>query len=50
MSEDAKLVDYLKWVTADLRQTRDRLREVEAGRQAPVADPPRPGPADEGKS
>ncbi|WP_018680912.1 type I polyketide synthase [Actinokineospora enzanensis] len=34
---DRKLVDYLKWVTADLHQTRQRLQEVESGRQEPVA-------------
>ncbi|HEY0508218.1 MAG TPA: SDR family NAD(P)-dependent oxidoreductase [Blastococcus sp.] len=37
MSDDAKLVDYLKWVTADLHQTRQRLREAEAGTLAPIA-------------
>jgi acyl transferase domain-containing protein len=37
MSDDGKLVDYLKWVTADLHQTRERLKEVEAGRQEPIA-------------
>ncbi|MCX2731053.1 SDR family NAD(P)-dependent oxidoreductase [Saccharopolyspora sp. NFXS83] len=37
MAEDRKLVDYLKWVTADLHETRRRLAEVEAGRQEPVA-------------
>jgi acyl transferase domain-containing protein len=37
MPDDSKLVDYLKWVTADLHQTRQRLREVEAGRQEPIA-------------
>ncbi|WP_408608077.1 type I polyketide synthase, partial [Actinophytocola xanthii] len=37
MAEDSKLVDYLKWVTADLHETRRRLAEVEAGRHEPVA-------------
>ncbi|WP_301124859.1 type I polyketide synthase [Streptomyces cacaoi] len=37
MSNDSKLVDYLKWVTADLHQTRQRLLEVEAEKQEPVA-------------
>ncbi|MEW1724235.1 type I polyketide synthase [Streptomyces sp. NPDC093109] len=35
--DERKLVDYLKWVTADLHQTRQRLREAESGRQEPVA-------------
>ncbi|HEU5108089.1 MAG TPA: type I polyketide synthase [Micromonosporaceae bacterium] len=34
---EEKLVDYLKWVTADLHQTRQRLAEVEAARHEPVA-------------
>ncbi|MGO4750573.1 polyketide synthase docking domain-containing protein, partial [Streptomyces sp. 2MCAF27] len=37
MPDDRKLVDYLKWVTADLHQTRQRLQEVEAGKQEPIA-------------
>ncbi|MEU5053203.1 SDR family NAD(P)-dependent oxidoreductase [Streptomyces sp. NPDC021096] len=37
MSNDSKLVDYLKWVTADLHQTRQRLLEVESGKQEPIA-------------
>ncbi|MDH6114856.1 acyl transferase domain-containing protein/acyl carrier protein [Kitasatospora sp. MAP12-15] len=37
MSNDSKLVDYLKWVTADLHQTRQRLLEVESGQQEPIA-------------
>ncbi|MEU8385562.1 type I polyketide synthase, partial [Streptosporangium sp. NPDC048865] len=37
MSEDRKLVDYLKWVTADLHETRRRLEEVESGRHEPIA-------------
>ncbi|MFG2093241.1 type I polyketide synthase [Streptomyces sp. NPDC048612] len=34
---EQKLLDYLKKVTNDLHQTRQRLQEVEAGRQEPVA-------------
>nr|CUW01177.1 Type I polyketide synthase [Streptomyces caniferus] len=34
---DQKLLEYLKKVTNDLHQTRQRLREAEAGRQEPVA-------------
>ncbi|MCS7483120.1 type I polyketide synthase [Umezawaea endophytica] len=37
MPDDKKLVDYLKWVTADLHQTRRRLEELESGRHEPVA-------------
>ncbi|MEV4616963.1 type I polyketide synthase, partial [Kitasatospora sp. NPDC049258] len=37
MSNDSKLVDYLKWVTADLHQTRQRLLEVESGQHEPIA-------------
>src|SRR6266498_2436002 len=37
MSDNSKLVEYLKWVTTDLHQTRQLLREVEAGKQGPVA-------------
>ncbi|MEW1658492.1 type I polyketide synthase [Streptomyces sp. NPDC093707] len=37
MPDEKKLVDYLKWVTKDLHQTRQRLQEVEAGRHEPVA-------------
>ncbi|MER5628465.1 alpha/beta fold hydrolase [Streptosporangium sp. NPDC002544] len=37
MSEDRKLVEYLKWVTADLHETRRRLEEVESGRHEPIA-------------
>ncbi|MFC7601435.1 SDR family NAD(P)-dependent oxidoreductase [Streptosporangium amethystogenes subsp. fukuiense] len=37
MSEDRKLVDYLKSVAADLRETRRRLQEVESGRHDPIA-------------
>ncbi|ARZ72145.1 polyketide synthase [Streptomyces albireticuli] len=37
MPEDSKLVEYLKWVTADLHQTRQRLLEAESGKQEPIA-------------
>ncbi|MGF7236230.1 MAG: beta-ketoacyl synthase N-terminal-like domain-containing protein, partial [Frankia sp.] len=37
MSEQEKLVDYLKWVSADLHQTRRRLAEVEDRRREPIA-------------
>ncbi|MEU1806701.1 type I polyketide synthase [Streptomyces sp. NPDC019937] len=37
MADEEKLVEYLKWVTADLHQTRRRLEEVESGRHEPVA-------------
>ncbi len=36
-SNEEKLRDYLKRVTADLRQTRKRLHDAETGRQEPVA-------------
>ncbi|MFD3701223.1 type I polyketide synthase [Streptomyces sp. NPDC058646] len=34
---EEKLVDYLKWVTADLHKTRQRLAELEAVQDEPVA-------------
>nr|WP_112271539.1 type I polyketide synthase [Lentzea terrae] len=37
MPNEEKLVEYLKWVTADLAQTRQRLEEVESGKHEPVA-------------
>ncbi|MEU0023474.1 beta-ketoacyl synthase N-terminal-like domain-containing protein [Streptomyces rochei] len=37
MPDDKKLVDYLKWVTADLHKTRRRLEETEAERREPIA-------------
>jgi acyl transferase domain-containing protein len=37
MTNEEKLMDYLKWVTADLQKTKARLLEVEAGKQEPVA-------------
>ncbi|WP_380280640.1 type I polyketide synthase [Kitasatospora purpeofusca] len=36
-SKEEKLVEYLKWVTADLQKTRQRLVELESGRQEPIA-------------
>ncbi|MEU9048032.1 MULTISPECIES: type I polyketide synthase, partial [unclassified Kitasatospora] len=37
MANEEALRDYLKWVTADLAQTRQRLQEVEAADHEPVA-------------
>ncbi|MFJ5222639.1 type I polyketide synthase [Streptomyces sp. NPDC088400] len=37
MADQDKLVEYLKWVTKDLHQTRRRLEEAESGRYEPVA-------------
>ncbi|MGW0565477.1 type I polyketide synthase [Streptomyces sp. NPDC003016] len=37
MPDEKKLVEYLKWVTTDLHQTRQRLQEAESGRHEPVA-------------
>jgi acyl transferase domain-containing protein len=39
MTTEEKLVDYLKWVTAELHETRQRLAEAEAGRgtREPIA-------------
>ncbi|MFI6457765.1 SDR family NAD(P)-dependent oxidoreductase, partial [Streptosporangium amethystogenes] len=37
MSEDLKLVDYLKSVATDLHETRRRLEEVESGKREPIA-------------
>ncbi|MFF1908470.1 SDR family NAD(P)-dependent oxidoreductase [Kitasatospora sp. NPDC058218] len=37
MDNEEKLLDYLKRVSADLRQTRERLRAVEAASTEPVA-------------
>ncbi|MFE2922599.1 thioester reductase domain-containing protein [Streptomyces goshikiensis] len=36
-SKEQKLVDYLKWVTADLRKARDRITELEGVDEEPVA-------------
>ncbi|TDC91292.1 SDR family NAD(P)-dependent oxidoreductase [Saccharopolyspora aridisoli] len=37
MPDEEKLVEYLKWVTADLHRARQRLEEVESGKHEPVA-------------
>ena len=37
MTDNEKLLDYLKKVAADLYQTRERLRRMEAGEQEPIA-------------
>ncbi|AEM83625.1 Beta-ketoacyl synthase [Streptomyces violaceusniger Tu 4113] len=37
MSNEEKLVDYLKWTTAELHDTRQRLREVQAELTEPIA-------------
>ncbi|MBB5125815.1 thioester reductase-like protein [Streptomyces albaduncus] len=36
-SNEEKLVDYLRWVTADLHKARQRIAELEAGESEPVA-------------
>ncbi|MDH2430755.1 beta-ketoacyl synthase N-terminal-like domain-containing protein, partial [Sphaerisporangium sp. TRM90804] len=37
MEKREKLLDYLKWVTADLHKARSRITELEADRHEPVA-------------
>ncbi|MET8631059.1 type I polyketide synthase, partial [Kitasatospora sp. NPDC004669] len=37
MTNEEKLVDYLKWVTADLKQTRLKLQQAEATHREPIA-------------
>src|SRR6478752_214766 len=37
MANEETLRDYLKWVTADLHQTRQRLQELEAADPEPIA-------------
>jgi acyl transferase domain-containing protein/aryl carrier-like protein len=37
MTSEDKLIDYLKWTTAELHQTRQRLLDVEAGQREPIA-------------
>src|SRR5947209_1081314 len=37
MTNEEKLVEYLKWVTNDLHETRQRLAEVEASSSEPIA-------------
>nr|APD71767.1 type I polyketide synthase 12 [Streptomyces sp.] len=36
-SNEEKLVEYLKWVTADLHETRQRLADLESAAQEPIA-------------
>ncbi|MFE1240031.1 type I polyketide synthase, partial [Streptomyces tendae] len=35
--KNEKLLDYLKWVTADLKKARDRVDELESSRSEPIA-------------
>ncbi|MET7302100.1 beta-ketoacyl synthase N-terminal-like domain-containing protein, partial [Embleya sp. NPDC005575] len=37
MNKDEKLLDYLKWVTADLHKARARVEELESSRSEPIA-------------
>ncbi|MER7012792.1 type I polyketide synthase [Saccharopolyspora sp. NPDC000359] len=37
MTNEEKLADYLKWVTADLHETRQRLQEMQDTQREPVA-------------
>ncbi len=37
MANDDRLVEYLRWTTAELHQTQTRLREIESERQEPIA-------------
>ncbi|MFL6123120.1 SDR family NAD(P)-dependent oxidoreductase, partial [Actinophytocola sp.] len=37
MANDERLLEHLRWMTAQLRHTRDRLAEVESARDEPVA-------------
>ena len=37
MADEKKLAEYLKWVTADLHKARQRITELESGREEPVA-------------
>ncbi|MGW6835954.1 thioester reductase domain-containing protein [Streptomyces sp. NPDC054949] len=37
VSKEQKMVEYLKWVTTDLQKTRQRVAELEAGQDEPVA-------------
>ncbi|MFD9033667.1 type I polyketide synthase, partial [Streptomyces sp. NPDC059567] len=36
-SQEERLVEYLKWITADLHETRQRLAEVESAAREPIA-------------
>ncbi|KOV70687.1 type I polyketide synthase, partial [Streptomyces sp. MMG1121] len=37
MGNEDKLLEHLKWMTAELRRTRQRLQEVESAEQEPIA-------------
>ncbi|MEV6695203.1 polyketide synthase docking domain-containing protein, partial [Micromonospora sp. NPDC051196] len=37
MADEQKVVDYLRRVTADLHQTRQRLSDIEAAAREPIA-------------
>jgi acyl transferase domain-containing protein len=37
VANETKLVEYLKWTTAELHQARQRLSEIESGRREPIA-------------
>ncbi|MGV9271413.1 type I polyketide synthase, partial [Kitasatospora sp. NPDC003701] len=37
MANEQKLVDYLKWMTADLQKARERVRELEESAREPIA-------------
>ncbi|MEU2065209.1 type I polyketide synthase, partial [Streptomyces sp. NPDC013455] len=37
MENEEKLLDYLKWVTADLHRSRERVTELEAASREPIA-------------
>ncbi|MFV2109764.1 SDR family NAD(P)-dependent oxidoreductase [Micromonospora sp. LOL_015] len=37
MPDDKTLLDYLKWVSADLHDTQERLRELEQAQREPIA-------------
>ncbi|MGW4378041.1 type I polyketide synthase, partial [Streptomyces albidoflavus] len=37
MTSEKKLLDHLKWMTAELRQAKQRLREVDSGVREPIA-------------
>jgi len=37
MTDESKLVEYLKWTTAELHRTQQQLRETESGRHEPIA-------------
>ncbi|MEV0391457.1 beta-ketoacyl synthase N-terminal-like domain-containing protein, partial [Nonomuraea sp. NPDC050643] len=37
MASEEKLIDYLKWVTADLHKARQRLQELESAKHEPIA-------------